>query len=135
MVEKAHSDEDAVRLRTIIGPRLKEARLAAKLTQVGAAKAIGITAEFFARMERGHALPSVPTINSIAQALNVTVDYLIGHDTPLPPRKPSKKTKRQSRQITDIVDTCRDDPELRRIVMAVLKLCARGQPPDDDDDG
>ena len=139
MSKKIHTTEDTTILRTTIGPRIKKARLAMRLTQGAAATRVGISAEFFARLERGHALPSVTTIKKIADTLGVTVDYLFGmdgvFDSPNPPLSPIVKSK-DPKAIRFIVGKVRHDPDLRRLVNSVLKVAARktGVPIDDEDD-
>ncbi|ACY18352.1 helix-turn-helix domain-containing protein [Haliangium ochraceum] len=61
-----------------IGAASREARKALELTQEDAAERIGVSAEFYARIERGNALPSVPTFTRIAMALGVSADTLLG---------------------------------------------------------
>lgn len=61
-----------------IGAASREARKALELTQEDAAERIGVSAEFYARIERGNALPSVPTFARIAMALGVSADTLLG---------------------------------------------------------
>lgn len=128
MSKQPHADPDTAALRATVGPRLKLARKALGLTQEDAAELIGISSEFYARMERGNALPSVETLRKLANALRVSVDYLLGADGPVPiidtvPRI-SNVTK-NSRQVKFILDRVRDNPPLYRIVLALLKLCAK----------
>lgn len=61
-----------------IGVAAREARKALELTQEDAAERIGVSAEFYARIERGNALPSVPTFARISAALGVSADILLG---------------------------------------------------------
>ena len=128
MSKKIHNEQDTAELKSMIGPRMRAARKSMGITQEDAAGSIGISAEFYARMERGHALPSVVTLAKIANALNVTIDHLFGVDTsgfkkpPIPPPSAPKDT----RQVSRIVDRARRDPELRRLITALLKLCERG---------
>lgn len=61
-----------------IGAAAREARKALELTQEDAAERIGVSAEFYARIERGNALPSVPTFARITAALGVSADTLLG---------------------------------------------------------
>ncbi len=61
-----------------IGAASREARKALELTQEDAAERIGVSAEFYARIERGNALPSVPTFARIVMALGVSADTLLG---------------------------------------------------------
>ena len=127
MSKKIHSEEHIAKLKATLGPRIKAARRAKGLTQEGAADRIGISAEFYARMERGHAMPSVPTLGRIATVLDVTVDFLFGVDTPLelvapmPPLQPTK----DPRQLDYIVEQARGDADMTRMLISLLKLCAK----------
>lgn len=74
---------DAELTRTI-GSAARAARLARQLTQEDAADLIGVSPEFYARIERGRTLPSVPTLVRIASALQVSADALLGLDRARP---------------------------------------------------
>jgi len=65
-----------------IGTAARSARTSLKLTQEDAAERIGVSAEFYARIERGNALPSVPTLARISTSLGVSADNLLGRLTP-----------------------------------------------------
>jgi transcriptional regulator with XRE-family HTH domain len=65
-------------LAKTIGVVARDARKALELTQEDAAERIGVSAEFYARIERGNALPSVPTFARIATALGISADTLLG---------------------------------------------------------
>ena len=125
--QKIHSDEDTDKLKAVIGPRLKAARKARDLTQEAAAKLIGISAEFYARIERGNALPSVQTLRKMGVSLQISVDHLIGMVDIRPyagaPVKP--QPAKMSRQMAFVVDRAREDAELSRLLIATLKLCEK----------
>src|SRR6266851_2953272 len=61
-----------------IGSAARAARRARSLTQQDAAESIGVSAEFYGRIERGRTLPSVPTLVRIAEALDIPTDALVG---------------------------------------------------------
>lgn len=63
-----------------IGRAAREARRARKLTQEDVADRLGVSAQFYGRIERGHALPSVPTLFRMAEVLDVSADDLLGDD-------------------------------------------------------
>jgi len=65
-------------LRGTIGVTIRLARKGRGLTQEDVAELLGISAEFYARIERGHALPSVPTFHKIIRALDVSADTALG---------------------------------------------------------
>ncbi len=72
------------KLAKIIGTATRAARQARGLTQDDAAEAVGISSEFYSRVERGKTLPSVPTLVAIASALDVSADLLLGLDDAQP---------------------------------------------------
>lgn len=121
MSKQIYTPEDTDKLRATIGARAKLSRRALKLTQAKAARRIGISAEFYARVERGHALPSVPTLKSMADTFNVSVDYLIGMSDTTPPMKLASYNDR--RQVMRIVNRARHDPDLIRVLVSFIKLC------------
>jgi transcriptional regulator with XRE-family HTH domain len=65
-----------------IGTAARSARTSLELTQEDAAERIGVSAEFYARIERGNALPSVPTLARISTSLGVSADDLLGRALP-----------------------------------------------------
>ncbi len=60
-----------------IGPRLKDLRLRAGLTQEELAKEAGVTQTTVARIERDAVQPEVTTIRKLAQALGKTPGDLL----------------------------------------------------------
>lgn len=67
-----------------IGENIRRERKRQLLTIEQLAERAGITENFLGKIERGEGMPSLPTIDSIACALNVSIDYLKGnlpHDT------------------------------------------------------
>ena len=65
-----------------IGAAARQARKELELTQEDAAERVGVSVEFYARIERGNSLPSVPTLVRIAAALGVSADVLLGNSGP-----------------------------------------------------
>lgn len=59
--------------------RLKEIRKQRGLTQAEVAKKIGVAQNTYSQYENGKREMDTATLCKIADALNVTVDYLIGH--------------------------------------------------------
>lgn len=92
-----------------IGKAAREARKSLGLTQEDAAERIGVSAEFFARIERGHALPSVPTFAKIAGALGVSADVLLGLQT-------ERSDRRGESMPSWSAAPPPDSPEVRRLV-------------------
>ncbi len=67
-------DED---LALKIGKAARQARTGLGLSQADVAERCGISAEFYARIERGRTLPAVGTLVKIADALAVSADVLL----------------------------------------------------------
>ena len=65
----------------MIASRVREARLAAGLTQAALAEAAGVSDETISRLEREAYEPAVSTLVALADALSLTVDVLIGRET------------------------------------------------------
>ena len=75
---KKVSRDELSQLAAIIGAGARTARNELQMTQGETAEQVGITAEFYARIERGHALPSVPTFHNMISVLQVSADELLG---------------------------------------------------------
>lgn len=61
-----------------ISTEARKARVDLGMTQEDAAERIGVTVEFYSRIERGNALPSLKTFIRMAVAFGVSTDKLIG---------------------------------------------------------
>ena len=70
-----HQDRD---LAQQIGNVARAVRKARGLTQEDAAERLGVTAEFYARIERGYSLPSTASLAQMVTTLDVSADVLIG---------------------------------------------------------
>lgn len=67
-----------VTLANKLGTAARAARVSLGLSQPDAAERIEISAEFYARIERGRTMPSVPTLVRMAEGLAVSTDTLLG---------------------------------------------------------
>ena len=99
-------------LATSIGLAAREARKTLQLTQEDAAERIGVSVEFYARIERGTSLPSIETFARIVSALNVSADILLGRHMLVP-------AANQPRSWTPAPPT--DAPEVRRLTRRLRK--------------
>jgi transcriptional regulator with XRE-family HTH domain len=90
-----------------IGAAARAARKHLALSQADAAERIGISAEFYARIERGGTLPSVPTLVAISDGLDVSADALVGRDTSRP--RPNQRKQDEDR------------PDVRRLLRRVRR--------------
>ena len=72
---------------TVIGGNIRKERKRQLLTIEQLAEKAGITENFLGKIERGEGMPSLPTIDSIACALKVSIDLLKGApEAPIDPR-------------------------------------------------
>ena len=98
-----------------IGNAARTTRTSLKLTQEDAAERIGVSAEFYARIERGNALPSVPTLARISTSLGVSADSLLGHS-------PEDEEERElPAQLQPPAQASEDGPELHRLARRLRK--------------
>ena len=63
----------------IIGANIRKERKRQMLTIEKLAERANITDNFLGKIERGEGMPSLPTIDSIACALDVSIDFLKGN--------------------------------------------------------
>ncbi len=99
-------------LKKRIGTAARKARNSLGLTQEDAAEKIGVTVEFYSRIERGTALPSLTTFLRMALTFAMSTDALFGlNDEQDAPRV----IKEYAAQEPD------DPPELKRIIRRLRK--------------
>lgn len=65
-------------LGSTIGSAARQARESMQLTQEDISDLLGLSSEFYARIERGHGLPSIQTLRKMAVMLQVEADVLLG---------------------------------------------------------
>jgi transcriptional regulator with XRE-family HTH domain len=66
-----------------LGSRIKEERTKSRLTQEKLAELVGCNDSYIGQIERGNKNPSLEMIVNIANALNVTVDFLLADNVKL----------------------------------------------------
>jgi len=64
----------------IFSDRLKTLREQMKLSQEEMAAALGLSQSYYGRFERNKGEPNLMTLVRISEALNVSIDYLLGFD-------------------------------------------------------
>ena len=80
-----------------IGKAARKARTGLSLSQADVAERVGISTEFYGRLERGVTLPSVPTLVELARTLGIGTDVLLGLSKgarPTPAPEPTSKDQR-----------------------------------------
>ena len=103
----------------LIGDRLRAHREAMELSQNEIEKRSGLNRSYVSRIENGHIVPSVETLEKLARALEVLPYQLFyeRQDPPQPPRLP----KRTSRQQVDL----RSSEKEARLLTKFRRLFAR----------
>ena len=64
----------------MLSSRIREIRIAKKISQVELAKILGVTKQSVSNWENDNIQPSVEMLSKIADALSVSTDYLLGRD-------------------------------------------------------
>jgi transcriptional regulator with XRE-family HTH domain len=72
--------------RSKLGERIAQARLQAGLSQIDLAQKLGVSQQVVANWERKAKAVRTNTLTKLAQALNVSVDQLLGVNAPKPKR-------------------------------------------------
>jgi transcriptional regulator with XRE-family HTH domain len=75
----------------IIGDRLRVLREHNKLSQGDIEKRTGLLRSYISRVENGHTVPAVETLEKFARALEVPI-YQLFYDGEEPPKLPKRKT-------------------------------------------
>ena len=103
---------DKKKLMAHLAAVVREARKKAELTQADVADRVGLVTEVFGRLERGHLLPSVPTLRKLCRALRVDANAILGLDAEKAPllKAPEREAD--------------DPPELRRLVRTLRRMDA-----------
>lgn len=95
----------------LIGQKLREIREAKNLSQVEIAEATGLVQPYVSRVENGHTIPGVETLEKWASALKVPL-YQILYDGEEPP-KPLKLSSNHNRELWG--NSARDSHDLKRL--------------------
>ena len=67
---------------TAMGARIRNARLAAGLSQSGLAERCNLSISFLGHIERGSRKMSLETLVAVCEALNLSADYLLQDELP-----------------------------------------------------
>ena len=84
--------------------RLKEVRKSKGLTQQDVAKYVGISQNNYSYWENGKVKIDNDSIKKLADLFNVSVDYLLGRDTPMPAPTDNTITEERLRALGINVD-------------------------------
>ena len=121
----------------IIGDRLRSLREEKKLSQGDIEKRTGFVRPYISRVENGHVVPSIETLEKFARALDVPIYQLFydGEEPPklpnLPKRRSSEKeawgsTGKDARYLKNLLRLLsKTDEEHRKLVMDMTQKLAR----------
>jgi transcriptional regulator with XRE-family HTH domain len=104
-----------------IGTRLKEIREAKNLSQGDVEKRTGLVRCYTSRVEHGHTVPSIETLEKFARALEVPL-YQLFHESDAAARR-----RRDAEKIQDWGDTRRERHLFRQLVEALAKMKPRNR--------
>ena len=102
----------------LIGQKLREIREAKNMSQVEIAEATGLVQPYVSRVENGHTIPGVETLEKWASALKVPL-YQILYDGEEPP-KPLKLSGNHNQELWG--NSARDSHDLKRLRQFLSKM-------------
>jgi transcriptional regulator with XRE-family HTH domain len=104
-----------------LGMAAREARKGLRLTQEKMAERLGVSVEFYGRIERGMAGPSTPVFARIVSVLGVSADALLGLD--VQEAEPAALTlPGDPPELLELVPLlCQAHPGVLRVVSALLR--------------
>jgi transcriptional regulator with XRE-family HTH domain len=82
----------------VIGDRLRELREQKKLSQGDIEKRTGLLRCYISRVENGHTVPAIETLEKLARAFEVPM-YQLFYDGVQPPKLPNLLTRKSSDEI------------------------------------
>ncbi|WP_410631098.1 helix-turn-helix domain-containing protein [Amycolatopsis sp. cmx-4-83] len=95
-----------------IGPGLRQARLAQKLSLRSVATAAGISASLLSQVETGRSQPSVSTLYALVSHLGISLDNLLGTGARTGEAAPVEAEQPVARAASDVVQRAADNPVL-----------------------
>ena len=95
-----------------IGKRIRSARMKMSMTQETLSNLIDVSPTYISTIENGHTKLSLPTLISIAPALETTVDHLLYDNIPV-------LVSQYDADMKEIMDGC--SPEEKEFLMRLMK--------------
>ena len=86
------------KITVIIGDRLRDMREQKKLSQGDIEKRTGLFRCYISRVENGHTVPAIETLEKLARALEVPL-YQLSYDGEEPPKLPNLPRRKSSEDI------------------------------------
>ena len=103
---------------------MKQARRARQWKQAQVADAVGITEQFYGRIERGGALPSMDTFAKLLTLFELSPSAVLGW---VPATAETARGGTAEAAQNDAAGAARDPPVLRRIARRLRRVPARGR--------
>ncbi len=100
---------------SIIGQRIKQARLAKNMTQEDLAEKIDISVAFLSRVERGNSHINLKRLNQLCSLLDVTEGYLLNGAS-------SSSTNYLNKEFSELLGHC--SPDKQKLIYDVAKVIA-----------
>ena len=97
---------------TIIGERLKKARLAKKMTQEDLAEKLDVSVAFLSRVERGNSHINLKRLNEICSILGTTEGYILNGAS-------SNSSSYLEEEFSDLLRTC--PAEKQKLIYKIAK--------------
>jgi transcriptional regulator with XRE-family HTH domain len=98
-----------------IGQRLRELRESKRFSQGDIEKRTGLFRCYVSRVENGHTVPSVETLEKFARALKIPL-YRLFHEGEEPPRRPNLSPAEKAGPISGVIGAGIDGPSIRRSI-------------------
>ena len=99
----------------IIGSRIKEARLAKKLTQEDLSEKLDISVAFLSRVERGNSHINLKRLNQVSEILEVSEGYLLNGAS-------SSQKNYLDEEFAKLLKSC--SPEKQKLIYTIAKAIA-----------
>lgn len=106
----------------VIGQRLRELRESKNLSQGDIEQRTGLFRCYASRVENGHTVPSIETLEKYAKALEVPL-YRLFYDGEEPPQKPKLSPAEKAKPMWGA--SGKEWPELRRLAKALSRMDVR----------
>lgn len=98
---------------TVIGQRIKKARLAKNLTQENLAEQIDVSVAFLSRVERGSSHINLKRLDQLCDLLDVTEGYLLNGAS-------NNSTNYLNKEFSELLKSC--SPETQKLIYNVAKV-------------
>jgi len=107
-----------------LGQNIMLNRKMKKLSQADLGKIIGTSGDVIGRYERGDIKPSIDVVEKIAEALEVSIDYLVGKTNVIADRKTmerietiTKLPKEKQNYLFNLIDMCLRDFSINKTAL------------------